>query len=426
MNENAELEREARLLEEKAQRLREARRMATWLLAAAGALFLLGSVMEHHHPVWGYVESFGEAALVGGLADWFAITALFREPMRLPIPHTAIIPKNKARIADSLGQFIETHFLSSEQIAARVSAFNPAKRIAAWLARPSHRDELVEQLSRLSQYLFSVLASPQVEAAALRVARESIAGIDWSRHGASILGLLVADRQHQRVVDVVLEKMAQRLAEPESQAMLATMVANELSYLRWVSLDDAAGRYAARKLVDAIGHELERMQAQPEHPLRLVVDRECTALIARLEQDDVLRERIQRRFAAMLAAPDFEMRWGSLWRALCQQLSGAGDSPFWQDKLAGLVRHWREQLRHDEQLADWVNTTVQDTLVRTVTRYRSQLGRFIADQLKGWDDNVLVERLELNVGVDLQFIRINGTLVGGLIGLLLHGASQLI
>ncbi len=428
MNDPLYLERERAQLDAKRLRLRQARTVATCLLLAALVLYLVAESFAHRHPVWGFIGAFAEAAMIGALADWFAVTALFRHPMGIPIPHTAIIPRNKLRIADSLGGFIETHFLSEEQVAARIDAFNPARRIASWLSRPSHVEQLAEQAQQLASYLLSVLDEPHVRDAARRILREGMSELDWARHGGELLAVLLAERQHQQLLDRVLDKVGARLAQPDVQTLLSGMVAQELSYLKWVALDEAGGRYVARKLVAAVTHEFERVREEPEHPLRRLVDNELDALILRLQHDDALRQRTRAWVAELAAAPAFERRFDALWQGLMQALHGDFNKPdsLLRARVASAARRLRDQLRVDPRLAEWVNRSVRNAAARSVARYRQQIGAFIADQLKGWDDRVMVERLELNVGVDLQFIRINGTLVGGLIGVLLHAGQWLL
>ncbi|UXY14673.1 DUF445 domain-containing protein [Chitiniphilus purpureus] len=416
------LERERALLDAKRLRLRQARTLATGLFLAALAVFVLAEALHARHPAWAFVSAFAEAAMVGALADWFAVTALFRRPLGLPIPHTAIIPRNKRRIADNLGGFIETHFLAGEQIALRIDAFNPARRIAAWLSRPSHVEQLAEQIQHLAGYLLTVLDAPHVREAARSMAHDALLELDWARHGGELLGVLLAERQHQLLLERVLDKVGERLQRPEVQTLLAGMVARELSYLRWVALDEAGGRYVARKLVAAVVHEVERVRTEPGHTLRRLIDSELDALILRLQHDDALRQRVAARVRALADAQSFGRQFEALWQGLADIVRHdlAKPDSVLRDKSAGAARHLRDRLREDAHLAEWVNRSVREATVRAVLRYRTQIGHFIADQLKGWDDAVMVERLELNVGVDLQFIRINGTLVGGLIGLLLH------
>ncbi|WP_255990862.1 DUF445 domain-containing protein [Chitinolyticbacter albus] len=426
MTEPVYLERERLLLAAKRQKLRQARTFATGLLIAALLLFLLAESQHAGHPAWGYASAFAEASVVGALADWFAVTALFRHPLGIPIPHTAIIPKNKARIADSLGGFIETHFLSAEQVAARIEAFNPARRIAAWLSRPSHVDELAAQSQQLAQYLMTLLDEPHLRDAARRVVRDALSELDWARHGGELLGVLLAERQHQLLLDLVLAKVAERLERPDIQTLLSGMIAQELSYLRWMALDEAGGRFVARKLVAAVTHEFERVRGDEHHALRRLIDTELDALILRLQHDESLRQRAQAWVRELAEAPSFERQFGGLWQGMVDALHAdfARPESLLRSKVAGGARRLRDQLREDVQLAGWVNRSVRDAAARAVSRYREQIGRFIADQLKGWDDVVMVERLELNVGVDLQFIRINGTVVGGMIGLLIHAMQQ--
>ncbi|WP_410497892.1 DUF445 domain-containing protein [Chitinibacter sp. S2-10] len=415
----------------KSARLRAMKRRATGLLVAMALLLVWVIWLRTQYPVWawlGFVEAFAEAALVGGLADWFAVTALFRQPLNLPIPHTAIIPKNKHRIADSLGEFIEAHFLSTERIMAKVGEFNPAFQLSRWLQTPANARQSAEQLALLFHYILQSLVEPVMQARLRELLRTQLGQIDLAAPAADILGLIRQSGQHQKLLDAVLSHLDTQLQKPELQQHLAQLIATELDYLKWIALDEAGGRYLARKLVHAAGREIQDMRDNGTHALRAHFDQTLTEFQTRLKTDADFQARIAAAQQKMLSDPalhdTLDRLWGNVTRWLSDDLK-TPDSTL-RLKLASGLTHLAQRLAQDPSLSDWLNRHARIAAGQLVKRYRHQIGQFIADQLKAWDDDVMVERLEVNVGVDLQFVRLNGTLVGGLIGVGLYGLHQLI
>ncbi|WP_432721519.1 DUF445 domain-containing protein [Jeongeupia wiesaeckerbachi] len=411
---------------EKRHRLRRARTGATGLLLLMAALALLALSVGEGRGAWGYLAAFAEAAVVGALADWFAITALFKHPMGLPIPHTAIVPQNKARIADSLGQFIETHFLLPEVLAKRIDDFNPARRLAVWLARPANARQLTEQGTQLFRFVLDMLDDPKLSQLVRDLAVKRLGQLDLGSRGAALLQIVRHSGQHQKVFDGVIEAALSRLDTPNAHDYLAGVIANEFNVLRWVALDEAGGRYLARKLIGATSQALERSLAEPDHPLRQAFDRQLGDWIGALGHDAETREQLAQWQRKLLDDEGLQNGLEQLWRDAVGWLRHdlERDDSQIRAKVGAAVKQFGLRLRDDTVFVDWLNARLRTFAAQSLARYRGEIGVFIADQLKGWDDKVLVERLELNVGIDLQFIRVNGTLVGGLIGLLIYTARQ--
>ncbi|WP_373975832.1 DUF445 family protein [Chitinibacter sp. SCUT-21] len=415
----------------KTERLRMMKRRATGLLIAMALLLVWVIWLRTQYPDWqwlGFVEAFAEAALVGGLADWFAVTALFRQPLNLPIPHTAIIPRNKHRIADSLGEFIEAHFLSTERIMAKVSEFNPAAKLSGWLMQPANARQSADQLANLFHYILQSLTEPQMQARLRELLRSQLGKIDLATPAAEVLQLLRHSGAQQSLLNAVFDHLDAQLQKPELQQHLAHLIAAELDYLKWIALDEAGGRYLARKLVHAAAREVQGMRENDEHALRLHIDETLNQLQQRLKTEPELQARLAAAQQKILTTPELlgalDQVWLSVVGLLSQQLKEPESAL--RSKLAHGLSHLAQRLVLDESLADWLNRHARIAAGQLVKRYRHQIGVFIAEQLKAWDDEVMVERLEVNVGVDLQFVRVNGTLVGGLIGLVLYGLHQLV
>mgnify|MGYP001600429965 CR=1 FL=1 len=412
----------------KLQRLNEMKRRATALLLLMLIIMLLAEYFRSRHPGLGYVAAFAEAALVGGLADWFAVTALFRRPLNLPIPHTAIIPQNKHRIADSLGDFIETHFLSSERMMAKVSEFNPALRLAVWLQSTSNAKAASDQVARLLDFVLQSLTEPAMSQRLRAVLLQQLSQLDLVKPAGEILAVIRQSGQHQALLDVVLRHLDAELQKPTTQQHIASLIASEFDYLRWVSLDEAGGRYMARKLLHAAEREVQAMRENSDHPLRVHFDHALLALQQRLNDEPAVQHKLKAAQQHLLAQPTLLHALDTMWARVVAGLSDdlAAQDSLLRGKVAQSLQHFGLRLAADRTLGEWLNRHARIAAGQLVKKYRRQIGQFIAEQLKSWDDEVMVERLEINVGVDLQFVRLNGTLVGGLIGLLLYGAHQML
>lgn len=410
----------------KALRLRRMRLFATSLLIAVTVLYIFCLRFEAAwHPL-AYGAAFAEAAMIGALADWFAVAALFRYPLGIPIPHTAIIPRNKNRIADSLGVFIETHFLQPEQLLVRIDSFNPARRIGIWLARPGAKRDLTETGAYFLNYVLSTLDDPRLAAAAREMALKALAKADFSQAAASLLQVLRAQGKHQHLLDGVLRELLAQLQSPSVQDYLSGLIAREFNVLRWVALDEAGGRYLARKLVAAGISELESALANPVHSVRLSFDEQLIDLTNKLRQDPALQEKLSAWRDGLLDSADLQHRMTALWHDLLASLQAdlASEDSQIRSKMGSAIKQFGRRLHEDQAFADWLNNQIRSFAARSLARYRSEIGRFIADQLKAWDNKILVERMELNVGVDLQYIRVNGTVVGGLVGLIIYAVRH--
>ncbi|MDE2302530.1 MAG: DUF445 domain-containing protein [Sphingomonadales bacterium] len=399
------------------------RLVATALLAAMAAMLLLARHLAATEPRWGWLRAFAEAALVGGLADWFAVTALFRHPLGLPIPHTAIIPENKHRIAETMAAFLRAHFLTPQVVSRRLAAMNLAAAAGRLLADPRRLGE-----ARLRQGAVDLLGDllHALDDAALRgliasAARRQLHRLD----AASLLGGLVegalADRRHLPLVEAALRWLGEMLAahEPLLRAMIRER-ANAL--LRWTGLDERL----ANALLDGAYRLLAESIVDPEHPLRRTIEARLATLADALLHDSALRQRVAAARDELLASPAAAAAFDGLWhRARAALLAAAGDP---QRALAGSlgagIASFGATLRDDARLQRVVNRVARRTLAGLVARHGDAIVALVADTVKRWDAQTVTARIERVVGRDLQFIRLNGTLVGGVIGLVLYALDR--
>ena len=397
---------------------------ATALLLLTAGLFLVARHFEAVHWGWGYVAAFAAAATVGGLADWYAVVALFRRPLGLPIPHTAIVPRNHLRIADTLGEFIETNFLAPEPVEARLREVDFAALVADWLSDRERSAALAGFVVRLLPQALGV-----IEQSGLRdfLGRRLMAELDRVRLAPLAAGLLSAVMEkgrHQRVLDELLSALEKLLTDEPTLNAFRDKIRRELPTL--LTFFGTADAYILRKLVASTGAFIQEARADPEHPLRREFDGFVAAFIERLRTSDDFARRAEALKRDLLARPEVtrlaDGAWDSL-RNFLEQDARADDSRV-RHHLESMLVDVGGQLARDPAIRAEINRGMVLVLSEFVQSQKSGVGSFIADQVKSWDIDRLVDRVEITVGRDLQYIRFNGALIGGLAGLALHALEQ--
>lgn len=414
---------------DKRRRLRRMQWLANGLLLAAALVFALSTYFKAHYPslAWlPYIAAFAEAAMVGALADWFAVVALFRHPLGLRfIPHTAIIPANKERIAANLGAFVQGEFFATERVLHVIREFDPAARIADWFAQETNARRFGDLAVRGFSYALNALDEDEVRNYLRRTVTAHIAHFDLAQLAGSVLDMLTLDDRHQALLDQLLEGVEATLAKPDVIERIEQMLAKELP-LYFARLKMAGGRIAAEKIVAGILQLLQEINADPQHPLRLDFSRMVANLIVKLKNDPDYRFRIeqfQQQLAADVRLSDYLH---GLWQDFRQWLQHDLHSPdsSMRTKVATVTQRLAQALRDDRALQQWINAQIIQAAPSLIEQYRPRIGSFITAKMREWKDDEIVDKLELNIGRDLQFIRLNGTLVGGLVGLLIHVFSQ--
>jgi uncharacterized membrane-anchored protein YjiN (DUF445 family) len=400
--------------------------IALALLGAAALVYIAAVVLHGRHTAWGYVAAFAEAAMVGAIADWFAVVALFRHPLGLPIPHTAIIPNNKDRIGENLATFICANFLSNEQVLAKLRELDPARRLAAWLAEPRHARGVAEHLSAALVYAIGVLDDERVRVFFRATVLARLERIDVSRLAGELLGALTAGQRHQHMLDGLLQQLARMLDDETVKAEVAEVIAAEVKYLRFVGLDNVAGRYATEKMVAGVVRLIGEMGADATHPLRQRFDAFVAEYVGRLKDDSEVRLKVETVKDELLAHPALAEYLHGLWSemiAWVQDDLGSTSSTIRDQAMLG-TRSLGDKLLADDAMRDWLNEQIRTAAPRWIERYREDIRRYIVARVGDWNAAEMTRELERNIGRDLQFIRINGTLVGGLVGLAIYSATQ--
>jgi uncharacterized membrane-anchored protein YjiN (DUF445 family) len=407
----------------RARALRRVKLAAVLVLLATTALFVVARHFEAEHWIWGYVAAFASAATIGGLADWYAVVALFRRPLGLPIPHTAIIPRNHVRIAENLGSFIETNFLAREAVDAKLREVDFAAEIATWLSERERSAALAAFALRLLPQALTAIDQSGLRRFFGERVRTELERIEVAPLAAGLLGAVIEKGRHQRLLNELLGALEKLLTNQEALDALREKIRRELPALFNLYRADA---YLLRKIVASTTSFLEEARADPDHPLRAEFDRFAKGFVERLRASAAFAGRAEMFKRDLLARPEFaalaEGAWDSL-RAFLERDAAAPDSQI-RRQLETMLVDMGGQLARDPAIRLEINRGVVQVLGDFVQSQKSGVGRFIADQVKGWDIDVLIGRIELTVGRDLQYIRFNGAIIGGLAGLALHLLEQ--
>jgi len=408
---------------ERARSLRRIKLAATLLLVATAALFILARHLEPLHWAWGYVAAFAAAATVGGLADWYAIVALFRRPLGLPIPHTAIVPRNHHRIAENLGEFIETNFLAPEPVEARLRDVDFAALVAEWLSDRERSAALAGFMVRLVPQALAAVEQSGLKGFLGKRAMAELERIELAPLAAGLLSAVTEKGRHQRLLDELLMALERVLSNEETLAALREKIRQELPALFNLYRADA---YLLRKIVASTTAFIKDARDDADHPLRQEFDSFVANFIERLRtsKDFARRAEILKRdlLARREIATMAEGAWESV-RSFLEQDARADDSQV-RRQLEVMLVDVGSQLARDPAIRAEINRGMVRVLADFVQSQKSGVGRFIADQVKSWDIDVLIGRIELTVGRDLQYIRFNGAMIGGLAGLALHALEQ--
>ena len=415
--------------------LRRMKIAALALLVAMVCGFITSHIMGGQ-GAWAWVRAFCEAATVGALADWFAVVALFRRPMGLPIPHTAIIPSNKDRIGDNLAVFVRDHFLDPDTLMEKLRVFDPAARLSRWLVRPKQAHALSDGARRVALQTLDMLDDQAVRGVIQEFVVKNLRRWDAAGTVGEVLGLLTRDGRHQELLDAAMERLGGYLGEDDVKERASTLLV-KFARKEWPriiaavdvikSVDGIADNLADR-LALALVQEVRDVLSEPDHPVRRDYEAWVLNYIDRLKSDPALAAQVEDLKQRAIDHPKVQEYVQGLWddihAALRRDLS---------DEDSALARHLENamlalgrKLGEDPSLRAAINGHILGSARRLTGRLRIGVTEHISRTVKNWDERHLVDELELSVGRDLQYIRFNGTLVGGLIGVALHALVLLV
>ena len=396
------------------------KRLATGLLVLMAIVFAVSFALQDRYPWLQWVRAASEGGMVGALADWFAVTALFRRPLGLPIPHTAIIPTKKDEIGASLAQFVEENFLQGAIVREKLDSFGIARRAGLWLAEPENAHRVGGESAAAVRSAIALLDDSDVQRVIEALARRHLLDPQWGPPLGSLVGSVVEAGHHRRLVDTLVEQAeAWLIANPES---FTRMVSGRLP--SW--LPSAVSRAVDERLYREALVLVETVRGDQGHPFRLAVDGYLATLATDLGSDPDLIARVEEIKNRAFDSPRVRELAGDAWEATKASLLGAMDDPAspLRASIESIVVDLGRRLSTDPALATTVDTWIGTVAANLVDRYRGDIASIIGETISRWDPQETSEKLELQVGKDLQFIRINGTVVGSLAGLVIFTVAH--
>ncbi len=409
----------------RAAELKRVKALATLVLASTLGLFVIAKLLLNVHPVFGFIAAFAEAATIGGLADWYAVVALFKRPLGLPIPHTAIIQSNQHRIADKLGQFIEVHFLDAAPVEAKLRQVDFGSFVADWLRDRKRSDDLARFVLRLLPEAFSATESSGLMTFITRRMMTQLQSVDLAPLAAGTLRGFVEEGRHQALFDDFLRIIHETMTQAETLAMIRDKIRAELPTLLRLYRAD---KFILNKIVASATAFLEEVRNDPRHPFRGEFDRMVLAFVDRLGTDKAYAERIDGLKRDLLARPELAELGRTLWsnaRSFIER-SASGETQVLQHHLGRMFVSAGDALANDAELRGEINDGLVLVLRSFIAEQKSGVSTFISDQVKSWNMTQLISLIEINIGKDLQYIRFNGSLIGGLAGLALYTVEFLL
>ena len=412
------------------RQLRRMKGFATGLLVMAALVYVMATALKQQYPWLHYVGVAGEAAMIGAIADWFAVVALFHHPLNLRfIPHTAIIPRNKARIAGGLADFIQQNFLSPAAIVERIERLRPAQTLCRWLLKPANAQTLAGYASRLLAFGLGALDDERVHRFLVQTLAATLQRADVAAAAAQLLDVLTEDKRHHALLEEALAGLDELLAREDTRRFIAAEIAHNAPLLKMFSdlfhlkLDEKA----ALRIVEVAVRKISEVRRDRDHELRQRFDAFVARFIGRLKEDEATRRTVFRIRDEALASPALAGYVAGLWQELRAWLEADLERrpSTVHGKLAGMVQEFGHKLERDAEIQQWLDAQILAAVPALVEEHRAAIGRFIEDQINGWQEKKLVDELERHIGPDLQYIRINGTVVGALAGLLIAALTAL-
>ena len=397
--------------------------IATSLLAFSVVVAFAARMLESHHWSFGYVAAWAEAAAIGGLADWYAVVALFRHPLGVPLPHTAIISNNRDRVAESFGDFVEEQFLAPDPIEQKLKSVDFAAAGADWLADEERSLSLSRFALQMLPQALSAVEETGLQSFMAQHVLEQIEALDVAPLAAKLMTAFVEDQRHQRIFDEILSGLDRLLRDEQTLEAVREKIRGELPSLFTLFRADA---YVLRRLVTLISSFIHEAQADPDHALRHDFDRLVREFVEKLGSSPEYADKAETLKRELLARPEIRALAEDLWmsvRRFLEKDARSGNSIL-EIHLARFLADLGRKLAHEPRLRAEINTGMVKVLQTFVQRQKREISRFITDQIRSWDVVRMVDIIELNIGRDLQYIRLNGTFIGGLAGLALYAGEH--
>lgn len=416
---------------EKQTELKRAKLLALSLLLIAAAIFIT-TLMVPPSPWVSVLKAISEAAMVGALADWFAVVALFR---RVPLPfisqHTAIIPRNKDRIGDNLGQFVQEKFLDTPSLVALIRRHEPALLIGNWFSQPENAARVGQNLVKVMSGFIELTDDSRVQGLLKRAVHKAIDKVDLTQTSAVILESMTKDNRHQKLLDSLVAQLIALLRKESTRDVIAQMIVHWMEQEHPIKArilpTEWLGDQGADLVADAVDSVLDDITENRHHQIRQAFDRVIFRFIENLKTSPEMEAKAENIKSYLKNDEAFNRYLGQIWADYRQWIKDdmTSDDSRVKTRIAEAGQWFGETLIHDAALRESLNNHLEQAAMRVAPEFSAFLTRHISDTVKGWDARDMSRQIELNIGKDLQFIRINGTLVGGTIGLVLWLLSQI-
>ncbi len=408
---------------ERSRDLRRIKIIATTLLVFSVVVAFAARLLASRHWSLGYVAAWAEAAAVGGLADWYAVVALFRHPCGIPFPHTAIVSNNRERIAESFGDFVEEQFLAPDPVEQKLKSVDFAEAAADWLTDEERSLSLSRFALRLMPQALSAVEETGLQSFMARHVVEQIEALEVAPLAAKVMSAFVEDQRHQRIFDEILTGLDRLLQDEQTQEAVREKIRGELPSVFNLFRADA---YVLRRLITLISTLIREAQSDPDHSLRHDFDRFVMDFVEKLDTSPEYADRAETLKRELLARPEIRDLAENLWRSVKRFLEkdARSNNSILEFHLGRFLTDLGRKLAHEPRLRAEINTGMVKVLQTFVQNQKREIARFITDQIRSWDIVQMVNIIELNIGRDLQYIRLNGTFIGGLAGLGLYAGQH--
>lgn len=407
---------------EKQKQLRKHKRIATGLFFLMAVVYGLMVYLGHSSPqAWmGYVEAFSEAGMVGALADWFAVTALFKHPLGIPIPHTNLIERKKNDLGRNLGSFVKTNFLSPQNIRPYIEKLDVIKFVSDWLNKPSSREILGKEILNLMKKIIQDLEDEEVRGFLARKGSEILKTIDYQKVASSGIHYMVEKGEHIKLLETILPQLREYVEE--SQEMIRERISENKPFIAFL-----AGKRISREMTDGIAKFIEEIELDKNHFVREKLTENLESFAKELLVSENWNTKFDQLKTDLISPENLTEYADDAWESVKKMLEENLDNPNSRlyHYLNKNIQKLSESLQHDEELKLRLNKWIRHFLYRMILKNSEEVQTLISKTVAGWEGKELSNKLELEVGKDLQFIRINGTLVGGLVGLVIYIVTQL-
>ncbi len=399
--------------------LRRVKTLATLVLAGCFVVLVIAKLLEYRWPVLSFVASFAEAATIGGIADWYAVVALFKRPLNLPFPHTAIIPRNQVRIGDNLGRFIESNFLAPGPVKQGLAEMNFADLMTDWLSDRRKSESLSRFVVKLVPQMLSAVDETGLKRFAAERISAQIQKTDVAPLAGKLLDSFIKDDRHHKLHNELMPALHRFLNDERALKSVQQKVSEELPTLFKIVRADAL---IVRRIVKATNALLEDVRDDPDHALRGEFEQFFKNYVNRMKRSKRFAKRAETFKRDILARPELAGLADQLWNGLRNIIEedARGDESVLVRRLTDMLVDIGKKLHGEEQLKRDINAGMVAALSSFVASQKRGVSEFIADQVKGWDFAELTLLIEANIGKDLQYIRFNGMIIGGFVGLALH------